>query len=276
MNEKDMWNLFRLTGKIEYYIKYKDMISEKKWFNLEIEKVEGIIIKEKSYGESSKILDIITKEYGIVGVLSKGCKKLKSNLRSASMVFTYAYFNISYKEDKLSTLIDAEIIDNLSNIKKDIDKLSYLNFISELTYGTLKQSDNKNIFDIYKSAILKINEGFDPLVITNILELKYLKFLGVYPKLNGCVICSNPNVVTISASRGGYVCEKHLDNDYIVSLKTIKMIRMLEYVDISKISKLDVSDTVKKEINAFIDDYYDRYTGLYLKSKNFLKKLVNL
>ena len=51
---------------------------------------------------------------------------------------------------------------------------------------------------------------------------------------------------------------------------------MLEYVDISKISKLDVSDTVKKEINAFIDDYYDRYTGLYLKSKNFLKKLVNL
>ena len=148
MNEKDMWNLFRLTGKIEYYIKYKDMISEKKWFNLEIEKVEGIIIKEKSYGESSKILDIITKEYGIVGVLSKGCKKLKSNLRSASMVFTYAYFNISYKEDKLSALIDAEIIDNLSNIKKDIDKLSYLNFISELTYGTLKQSDNKNIFDI--------------------------------------------------------------------------------------------------------------------------------
>ena len=45
---------------------------------------------------------------------------------------------------------------------------------------------------------------------------------------------------------------------------------------LSKISKLDVSDTVKKEINAFIDDYYDRYTGLYLKSKNFLKKLVNL
>ncbi len=30
MNEKDIWNLFRLTGKIEYYIKYKDMISEKK------------------------------------------------------------------------------------------------------------------------------------------------------------------------------------------------------------------------------------------------------
>ena len=30
MNEKDIWNLFRLTGKIEYYIKYKNMLDEKK------------------------------------------------------------------------------------------------------------------------------------------------------------------------------------------------------------------------------------------------------
>ena len=24
MNKKDLWNLFRLTGKIEYYLKYKE------------------------------------------------------------------------------------------------------------------------------------------------------------------------------------------------------------------------------------------------------------
>ena len=48
---------------------------------------------------------------------------------------------------------------------------------------------------------------------------------------------------------------------------------MLYYVDISKISKLDISDKCKKEINVFLDLYYDRYTGLYLKSKDFLKNL---
>ena len=238
--------------------------------------VEGIIISEKPYGESSKILNIITKDKGIIGVLAKGAKRLKSPLRSVSQMFSYANFIISYKDGKLSTLISADVINSFNNIKKDIKKLSYLNFLSELTTGVINQNDDKKIYNLYLSAIFKIEDGFDPMVITNILELKYLSFLGVSPKLNGCVVCGNENVVSISAYKGGYVCKNHVDNDYIVSSKTIKLIKLLEYVDISKITKLDVSQNVKKEINDFLDEYYDRYTGLYLKSKIFLKKIINL
>ena len=243
---------------------------------MEIVKLQGIIISEKSYGETSKILNIITKEKGIIGVMAKGCKSLKSQLRSVSEKFTYAEFNISYKEDKLSTLLSADVINPLINIKKDIKKVSYLNFISELTEGVIKHSFDNKIYDIYLSAILKIDEGYDPIVITNILELKYLSFLGARPKLDGCVVCGKDKVVTISAYKGGFVCKDHSLNEYIVSEKTIKLIKLLEYVDISKISKLDISNEVKKEINNFLDDYYDRYTGLYLKSKKFLKTLDNL
>ena len=114
------------------------------------------------------------------------------------------------------------------------------------------------------------------MVITNILELKYLNYLGIEPNLDGCVVCNNKNVVTLSSYKGGIVCKHHSNNDYVVSNKTIKIIRMLKYVEISKISKLDVSDLVKGEINTFIDEYYDRYTGLYLKSKKFLKDLEKI
>ena len=50
---------------------------------------------------------------------------------------------------------------------------------------------------------------------------------------------------------------------------------MLYYVDISKISKLDISNETKKEIDTFINEYYDKYTGLYLKTKKFLKSIKN-
>ena len=46
---------------------------------------------------------------------------------------------------------------------------------------------------------------------------------------------------------------------------------MLYYVDISKITKLEISDEIAKEIDKFTNDYYDRYSGIYLKSKILLE-----
>lgn len=239
-------------------------------------KVEGIVLSETSYSESSKILNVITKEYGVIGILSKGCKSLKSPLRSVSSKLTYGYFHIQYKKDKLSTLISVDLIDNLKFIKTDLTlkSLSYAYFILELTEQVLKHNYSCDIFDLMLSSILKINEGFDPLIITNILELKYLDYLGVMPVLDSCAICgSQISIATLSSSRGGFVCNNCKNGEKIVDAKTIKLIRMFYYVDISKITKLDISLKIKTEINSFLDEYYDLYTGLYLKSKKFLEEL---
>ena len=41
-----------------------------------IREFEGIIVTETAYGESSKILNILTKDAGIIGVMAKGAKKI--------------------------------------------------------------------------------------------------------------------------------------------------------------------------------------------------------
>lgn len=239
-----------------------------------IEKLEGIVVKSVDYGESSKILNIFTKEYGLIGVMSKGCKKIKCQLRVASELFTYGDINLYYKKDKLSVLISTDIKNQLKNIRKDLVKLSYLNYITELTLQVFKQySKYSNIYNLYISSILKIEEGFDSKIITNILEIKYLEYLGIELNLSECVLCGSKDVITLSVKNGGFVCPKCIDGEYIVSKKTIKIIQMFKYLDISKISKLDISDEVKNEIDLFINNYYSEYTGLYLKSKDFLKKI---
>ena len=42
-------------------------------------------------------------------------------------------------------------------------------------------------------------------------------------------------------------------------------------IDLSKITKIEVNSSIKKELSLFIDDYYERYSGLYLKSKTLLE-----
>ena len=46
---------------------------------MKIETLEGIILSETNYSESSKILNVLTKEYGLIGVISKGCRNIKVN-----------------------------------------------------------------------------------------------------------------------------------------------------------------------------------------------------
>lgn len=238
-----------------------------------IERVEGIIIKDASYSETSKLLTLITKEHGIINLLAKGAKTLKSPLRSTTTKLTHGYFNIIYKESKLSTLKEVDTIDYYKNIKKDINKISYATYILELVEQVIKQTNNEEVFDNLIASLKKIEEGFNPLVITNILELKCLDYLGVMPILDCCSVCGNENIITISADQGGYLCKNCRKEETIVDEKTIKLIRMFYYVDINKIEKLEISKKISEEINYFLNSYYERYTGLYLKSKKFIEKL---
>lgn len=242
-----------------------------------IEKIEGIIISEQAYGETSKIINVLTPDKGIIGMMAKGARKLKSDLANVSSKLNYGYFDVYYKENKLSTLVSVDVVNSFKNVRKDIEKISYVSFLLDLSGQVMKHNPHKLVFTNLLAALKKIDEGFDPLVITNIIELKFLDLLGVMPILDCCSGCGKTsNIVTLSNIKGGYVCGDCVTSEKIVSEKTIKLIRMFYYVDIDKISKLEISNLCKNEINEFLDDYYEQYTGLYLKTKKFLKDLSKI
>lgn len=237
-------------------------------------KIKGIVINDTNYSESSKILNIITEEKGIISVISKGCRNYKSKLRSSSCKLTYGYFHINYKENTLSTLIETDIIDELKNIKTDIKKIGYGAYLLDLAKQVMKQNTNKEIFNILEASLLKINNNFDPELITNIAELKYLTYLGVKPVLDKCSICKDTkDIITVNSDAGGYICKNCYTNEYIADEKTLKLLRMFDFVDIAKIKELNIVEKNKREINKFLEDYYTKYTGLYLKSKDFLNQI---
>lgn len=235
--------------------------------------VEGIVISTTDYKENSKIINIFTKDMGIIGCISKGCKSLKSKLRLLSEKTAYANFQISYRENGLSTLIDGDIIDYFINIKSDILSVSYLTYICELSSSVYKECEDNSVYSLMIEAIKKIEEGFNPKIITNILELQYLEYLGINLNLDSCVKCGSTKVVTLSLSKGGYVCAKHRTNEAILDVKVMKLLRLYYYVDISKISNLDIDKSVSDQISNIIDLYYEEYSGVYLKSKKLLKEL---
>lgn len=242
-----------------------------------LEKYEGIIITETPYGDNSKIINVLTKERGLIGIMCNNVKNIKNPLRTKTLKFTYGYFHIKYHENKLSKLVDVDIINNLKNIRNDIELISYMSYITDLTYQVVKQNNDSQIYSIYISTVLKLNEQKNPLILTNILELKYLDYLGVGLNLTSCIKCgSTKNIVTLDPDEGGYICQNCYTNEKLLSPKSIKLIRMYYLIDINSISDINIKYQTANEINYFLDKYYERYTGVYLKSKDFLKKINSL
>lgn len=244
---------------------------------MNIEQLEGIVLSEVNYSESSKILNVLTKEYGLIGIMSKGCRNVKSKLRGVSRKLIYGTFNVYYKESGVSTLINVDLINSFPKTMMDLERISYSSFILDLVLQVVRQNDDKKIFDLLRDSLIKIEEGLNPLVITNILELKLLEYLGVKPNLDCCSLCgSTKNIVSLSGSNHGFVCSKCFTNQRITNNDVIKTIRLYDYIEMSSITKLDIDKNIIKDINTFIDEYYERYTGLYIKSKDFIKQINRL
>jgi len=104
-----------------------------------------------------------------------------------------------------------------------------------------------------------------------------LDYLGVGLNLTSCILCGNKKeIVTLSSEKGGLICKNCYTQERVVPISIVRILNMYYLVDIKSISKLAIKDDVINEINKFLTSYYDDYTGLYLKSKDFLKTIQKL
>ncbi len=237
--------------------------------------VEGIILYVTPFKESSEILQVLTKEHGLIGLLCRGSKKVKSKFLNKTRIYNYAKFFINYKIEGLSLVKEIDVVDYFTYFHQDITLITYLSYLGNLTYQVTKQDKTAEILPLLMTVLKKISAGLDALVLTNILEIKYLKYLGINLNLNNCIKCGNcKNIKTLNGTFGGLICSNCYQNEYIVSPKTIMTIRNYAKIDITKIKEIKISPLVKTEINLFLSNYYEAFTGLYVKNKELLNKLA--
>ncbi len=235
-------------------------------------KTKGIVLSETPYSETSKILNVLTIDYGLIGIISKGSRNLKNKLRGVSNKMNYCEYTINYKEKGLSTLIEGTTINSFKNIYVDMKKAMYSFYLMDLTSQVLKENNNKEIFNLLVPALIKINDGLSPELISNIVEIKLLDYLGVSLNLEECSICGNKDdLITIDLTNGGVICKDCYTDGYIMNNKALHLMQLLKKVDINKLETLEITDEdIFREIDKFIYEYYTSFTGIYIKKKDNL------
>jgi DNA repair protein RecO (recombination protein O) len=243
-------------------------------------KVEGIVIKTVPYGESNTIITLYTKELGKIGVMARGAKKPKSRFTSIAQLFTYGIF-VFQRGRGLGTLQQGEALSSFRHIREDLVKTAYAAYLTELLDRYTSEEEMKlDLFGWLKQSLEYINHGIDPEVITFLFELKIMKTAGIVPELSRCVSChSAEGNFSFSIREGGFLCERCAYKDPYrmnISKGAARLLNMFYHLDLARLGNVSLKKETKKELRMLFDAYMEEYSGVFIKSKKFLKQLDDL
>ncbi len=236
-----------------------------------MEEYRGIILKKINFKESSEIIYLYT-ETGLVGVLVHGSKTMKSPHLNLTKVLNHVKVIISGKN--LKVLRDGEVINNYSSIHSDLEKYTYLLHLAELIYYfSTHEHDHEKLYNFLIKILEQIKDKEEYIPYINMCELKLLYLLGVNPNLNSCMICQNTQNLVFSVKEGGVFCPDHLP-DYYYSNKVLAAVQKLYYFDLNKEQRLEIDNSLLRDIRNVIDEYYDYHLNYHSKTRKMLKGLI--
>lgn len=242
-----------------------------------LHKWEGIVIKTRDYGESNKIVTLMTREAGKVAVMARGAKKARSRLGSVTQPFTVGSYMVMHTTG-MGTLRQGEHLESLRHIREDIYATAYASFIVELVDKVIEEGQSQPYaYEVLHQALRAIDEEYDPEAISLFVEWKLLPFIGVQPILHHCAGCSaTDGEFAYSFGQGGFLCHRCFELDrYIIRLTPtqLKLIRMFYQLPIEQVGTLALKKETKYFIRKIVSTMYEEQGGLRLKTRSFIEQL---
>jgi DNA repair protein RecO (recombination protein O) len=244
----------------------------------QLEEVEGIVLYNRKHRERDFLVKIFTKKFGKIMFFVRGQKKQQGELVQAIQPFTTGTYIADIRENGLSFLRGSKNIEAYRELQLDIFKNAYATYICALADAAIEdRMVHPQLFHFVKQGLDLINEGYEPVVISNILETKFLVVFGVAPNFQSCGVCGKTKgIFDFSDKFHGILCSEHFSEDpqrLHIDPKAVHLVRLYSVIKLDKIGEVSIKVATQNEIQRLLDHIYEQSVGLRLKSKKFIDNL---
>ena len=237
-------------------------------------KTDGIILNEIRYKETSKILNVYTKNHGRISIMAQGAYRPKSSLIASSQTFSLSEFNLQ-RNGEFYYINGVDLLDSHYGIRENMNRMFYGYFLLELiNLSTPVGEKNEKLFLLLKKGLeILSNLDADYLKFIVSYELKFISFLGYRPNMSSCTICNNNKNYNIRFSfvEGGIICNDcfHVDRRSVYIDKDMyQSLNSLLLIPFDQLNEINVSLDILKSLHKMIVDYI-----LYNIERNEFKSL---
>ena len=136
---------------------------------------DGLIIGEKSVGESDRLVTALTREEGVVRAFARQAKKSGNSKVSATQLFCYSRLTV-YKGREKYIIDDARPIELFFDLRKDIERLALAQYFCELARSLAPQEAPAGDFlRLLLNAFHFLCKGEKPLLLLKpVVEMRML------------------------------------------------------------------------------------------------------
>jgi DNA repair protein RecO (recombination protein O) len=234
------------------------------------EKASAIVIRTVEFSETSLVVTLFTREFGKIGALAKGARRLKGPFESALDLLALCRIVFLHKSsDALDLLTEAKLLRRFRPAGHDLSGLYAGYYVAELL-GELTDDDDPHpeLFDLADETLVALAAGESVAKWVVRFELGALRLLGHIPSLETCAECgatvAPTGRVAFGQLDGGVLCpacRQGKNHVVLVSAGVLRAMAQLADPDRQAWRRLEIDARSLGELRGLLNHYFTHMLG---------------
>lgn len=243
---------------------------------------EGIVLRRVDYGETDRVLTVLTRHHGKVGVLARGVRRAGSRLAAHTDLFTRSTLQLARGRGELQVLTEARRL-GAATPPGDARRSACASLCAELADHALEPGHplDEGLYDLVVEALADCGDpARDPRSAVVWFAQRMMDRLGYAPELHACASCGDrleERPARFSAAAGGMLCPVCAPRDVEgvdCPVAAIKVLRVAAAGDAALYARLRLGPDVLTVLEAVVERELARHIDRRLRSLDVLRSLL--
>jgi len=237
---------------------------------------KALILYNRNFREDDKLVKIFTEQAGKRMFFVKHA--VNSKLSPVIQPLTIANLLMKINDEGLSYIQDYQDVQSFNRINNDLFIMAYATYVAALADASIHDNQpDAALFAFLEKTLELMNQGLDYEILTNIFEIQILSRFGVSLNFHECVFCHRTGMpFDFSFKWNGLLCPEHYYQDERRSHLHPNipfLLNQFQSVEFETLETISLNKEIKQQLRHIIDQLYDEYVGIHLKSKKFIDSL---
>jgi DNA repair protein RecO (recombination protein O) len=175
----------------------------------------AIVLRTRPFGESDKIVSLLTKDFGKISGIAKGA--MRSRKRFVNSLEPFALVNLRFQDrphSNLAFILTADLTVGYRQLVNSLETISHAAYLVEITDGLIgEREESCAVYQHLSGSLRYLEEHGTSLRFLTSFELKLLRLVGYQPALDRCRRCGKEPLEHVvfswyfSPLDGGILCD---------------------------------------------------------------------